>query len=934
MARILGTITAVILGLAALCAGLVVMAGSAITLLEGERLGGVTGWAATKVAGRQVVVGGPVTIDWGTPTVVTAYGISVDNPDWASHPDLLDIATLRVGLDPASLLALDPAIPLLDVEQPKAFLERDASGRTTWQGLLGSGGKTSEPGLDLYGLEQVRVVDGSVTYRDAGSGTIPSGQLSELRIEAKDAASPISIQTTAEASDRSRPNAPPLQVSGSAMSLNDLRAEGAVGGDGAPVRFELAAAESKLTAEGQLVDPSGARRLDLRLTGSGPDAGIFLQYMNMRMAPRPGWRVEAEVSGSHPRWQVGKLTMDLGDTTIQGTADLDLSGQRPTVSADLRATPLALDQLREIASGFNTGNASGGQDSDGGSGLPLDMLTRFDGDIRLVADPIRPSELPVSSLTAEARVTDGTLTVDPLQISGAGGTVAGRLVVDAAAQPASHSAHADLDDLALDALLDLVGTPVSARGAVGGSLDLRASGSTTDDILSTLAVAADLSMDGRVRNVPLDIGVRIGEDGQPSGGTVPIRIQGTVAQTDLSVNGTATLDNPPASDLEVRAHGPSLAPILEIVGVQAGTPGLDHRLEANVHYEGSTAEIADLLVVIGASRTTGSGSLDLSGDRPMVRADLSVDRLALDELRGLAPSSPDGSGGESAGDGSGDGGIIPATSLPFDRLKQVDARISVQVAEFSGIDLPLSGLGAEATLDKGVLKVEPLAIDFAEGRTRTTATLDANARPPTLQGQVSVERISSDALLTSLGVTEQVQGLVSGSMKLASAGNTPDALAAGLDGQLRFYITDGRINTKLVNALALSFSQVLDLLFSSGDSTPVDCMIGSFDVTDGIVKPETLIFATPEVAIRGKGRIDLAEETLDLRFTPHPRERQLFSIAVPIELGGTLSDPTIDLGASLGAELARNRACRSALDRVSENRQTPSSQEDTAAGAP
>lgn len=121
MARILGTITAVILG-SALCAGLVVMAGSAITLLEGERLGGVTGWAATKVAGRQVVVGGPVTIDWGTLTVVTAYGISVDNPDWASHPDLLDIATLRVGLDPASLLALDPAIPLLDVEQPKAFL--------------------------------------------------------------------------------------------------------------------------------------------------------------------------------------------------------------------------------------------------------------------------------------------------------------------------------------------------------------------------------------------------------------------------------------------------------------------------------------------------------------------------------------------------------------------------------------------------------------------------------------------------------------------------------------------------------------------------------------------------------------------------------------------------------------------------------------------
>ena len=104
MTRILGTVTAVILGLAALCGGLVVMAGSALTLLEGEGLAGITAWAATKFTGRQVAIDGPVTIEWGRPTILTAYGISVANPDWASHPDLLEVATLRVGLDPVSLL--------------------------------------------------------------------------------------------------------------------------------------------------------------------------------------------------------------------------------------------------------------------------------------------------------------------------------------------------------------------------------------------------------------------------------------------------------------------------------------------------------------------------------------------------------------------------------------------------------------------------------------------------------------------------------------------------------------------------------------------------------------------------------------------------------------------------------------------------------------
>ena len=81
-------------------------------------------------------------------------------------------------------------------------------------------------------------------------------------------------------------------------------------------------------------------------------------------------------------------------------------------------------------------------------------------------------------------------------------------------------------------------------------------------------------------------------------------------------------------------------------------------------------------------------------------------------------------------------------------------------------------------------------------------------------------------------------------------------------------------------ALALSFSEVIDLLFSSGDTTPMDCLIGSFDIKDGLIDPETLMFATPEVVIRGKGRIDLAEESLNLTFTPRPRERHCRSTLV------------------------------------------------------
>ena len=45
----------------------------------------------------------------------------------------------------------------------------------------------------------------------------------------------------------------------------------------------------------------------------------------------------------------------------------------------------------------------------------------------------------------------------------------------------------------------------------------------------------------------------------------------------------------------------------------------------------------------------------------------------------------------------------------------------------------------------------------------------------------------------------------------------------------------------------------------------------------------------------GKGKIDLGKETLDLTVRPRPKQASLLSLAAPIDIGGTLAQPSYGL---------------------------------------
>jgi uncharacterized protein involved in outer membrane biogenesis len=74
--------------------------------------------------------------------------------------------------------------------------------------------------------------------------------------------------------------------------------------------------------------------------------------------------------------------------------------------------------------------------------------------------------------------------------------------------------------------------------------------------------------------------------------------------------------------------------------------------------------------------------------------------------------------------------------------------------------------------------------------------------------------------------------------------------------------------------------------------TPVSCAVAQFDLKNGLATAQALLLDTRRVTVTGSGTVNLANEVLALRLDPKPKEVSLLSLANPVLVGGTLSDPT------------------------------------------
>ena len=402
-------------------------------------------------------------------------------------------------------------------------------------------------------------------------------------------------------------------------------------------------------------------------------------------------------------------------------------------------------------------------------------------------------------------------------------------------------------------------------------------------------------------------------------GAVAKPMSGPLLGVDFSLTGkdlTATLDAakavaPQLKDVSIpaigsydvsgKATGPASAPGIENLKFNLGnTEAL--KLTGTGKGAKNTYAIDKFSGEIYGSDIAGSLVAMVGGKVPEIKANLTSHKIDLADIEKLmnggkeasiepaapAPSTPAAKGKAVANDGR----VFPADKLPLDGLKAVNATISFKGDRVIANGTTISAIDTVVGLNDGKLTLEPLGATLSEGRLSGKVSLDASSQTPMLETNVSLDKLNLGGLLKERGVTDVLTGKVSTKINAKGSGDSVRAIMASLNGETEVVMDDGRIASRYIDMLASDLTRQLVPGGGSGEAK-INCVVSRFDVKQGIATSKALLFDTDKMTVNGGGTIDLKTERLDMSIEPQPKENSLVSLAVPLQVSGTLASPRV-----------------------------------------
>jgi uncharacterized protein involved in outer membrane biogenesis len=398
---------------------------------------------------------------------------------------------------------------------------------------------------------------------------------------------------------------------------------------------------------------------------------------------------------------------------------------------------------------------------------------------------------------------------------------------------------------------------------------------------------------------PLDASLHAGETHATASGTV-----------DHPLNYTGL-------DVDVTLRGPDLHELGALLRLPLpATPPYKLAGKVTRQEQENRWNLVALSGSVGDSDIEGDVSLELSGQRPAVIAQLKSKTLDLDDL-GVLVGAPPGTGpGETASEeqkeqaaeeAAANAPILPNKRFDVPGLHAVDAVIAFTGERVQAMKVPLEHLDAKLRLRDGRISIDPVRVDLAGGRVEAGIHLESPEGVLNGDLDLTLRAVRLNQLLSAFQVDvgavqmeKEGAGTFGGQARLEIKGNSIRDMAAAANGDLAVIMDGGQINALVIEALGLDVGEILAVLAADteekeSDMVPIQCFVSRFDVQDGVMTTRALVLETSDSTVTGSGTIDLGKETLDLRLLADPKDPSVLTASTPVAIKGTFRHPKIDV---------------------------------------
>ena len=336
-------------------------------------------------------------------------------------------------------------------------------------------------------------------------------------------------------------------------------------------------------------------------------------------------------------------------------------------------------------------------------------------------------------------------------------------------------------------------------------------------------------------------------------------------------------------------------------------------LGAHIERNVKVVRITQLTGKIGKSDLRGELTVDASLKRPSIKGSLVSDQLRLKDLvaslggkpaapaalqKVAEPPKPSRRGAQEAPPPA-NARVFPTARLQVERVRAMDADVSFTAKSIEAGSLPLKKVDFHVKLDDGALALEPFEFELPQGKVHGVAHVDARGKTPQTKIDLRMSNIQLDQLKGKApDAKPPLGGVMHARATLSGSGDSVHDVMADADGRASVILPHGEVRAAFAELTGINVARGLGLLLKGdAERTEVRCGVAQFDVKDGVMRADRVVFDTENVRITGKGDVRLGPEELDLEIKGEPKKLRLARVRTPIEINGHLRKPSFGVDA-------------------------------------
>ena len=378
----------------------------------------------------------------------------------------------------------------------------------------------------------------------------------------------------------------------------------------------------------------------------------------------------------------------------------------------------------------------------------------------------------------------------------------------------------------------------------------------------------------------------------------PLTVDATLGRTNIKASGAITgLVKLSAVDMQVAVKGDSLEQLYTLLGIPApATPA--YAVRGRLARTGNTWRYESFSGRMGNSDLAGSAQVTTGGKRPQLTAQLTSKVLDLEDLAPVIGKRTAGAPPPAAKSATTAApvtkGVLPDMPFNTDRWTSMDADVKLKAVQIRRAKaLPLDDLTVHLKLLDAVLTLTPLDFGMAGGHLSTTVTLDGRSKPIKAKVQTQVRKLLLPRMFPTLALNQASLGEINGAFTLSGSGNSIGGMLATGNGQIALGIANGEVSQLLMEKAGLHLFEILQLSIAGDRRIKLNCALADFEVKNGVMDVDSLVFDTDVTTLFGSGRIDLGRETLDLTLNQKTKRTSPLALRSPIHIRGTFAKPTV-----------------------------------------